>query len=71
MAVTMVPMVARAGEVALRVVPGGLREASDALGATHWKTVWKVVLPSARAGLVTADHPGHRPGDRRDGRASW
>ena len=34
--------------------PGGLREASSALGATHWKTVRKVVLPSARAGLATA-----------------
>ena len=54
MAVTMVPIIARAGEVALRVVPGGLREASQALGATHWKTVWKIVLPSARAGLGTA-----------------
>ena len=54
MAVTMVPIIARAGEVALRVVPGGLREASSALGATHWKTVTRVVLPSAAAGLVTA-----------------
>jgi phosphate transport system permease protein len=54
MAVTMVPIIARAGEVALRVVPGGLREASSALGATHWKTVYKVVLPAARTGLVTA-----------------
>lgn len=53
-AVTMLPLVARASEVALRVVPGGLRQASEALGATHWKTTWKVVLPSARAGLVTA-----------------
>jgi phosphate transport system permease protein len=54
MAVTMTPIIARAGEVALRVVPNGLREASSALGATHWKTVRKVVLPSARAGLATA-----------------
>jgi phosphate transport system permease protein len=54
MSVTMVPIIARAGEVALRVVPGGLREASDALGSNHWRTVWKVVLPSARAGLATA-----------------
>lgn len=53
MAVTMVPIIARAGEVALRVVPGGLREASSALGATHWTTVRKVVLPTARAGLAT------------------
>jgi phosphate transport system permease protein len=54
MAVTMVPIMARASEVALRVVPNGLREASSALGASHWKTVYKVVLPSARAGLATA-----------------
>ena len=54
MAVTMVPIIARASEVALRVVPHGLREASEALGATHWRTVYKVVLPSARAGLATA-----------------
>ena len=54
MAVTMVPIIARAGEVALRVVPNGLREAAEALGATHWKTVARVVLPSARAGLATA-----------------
>lgn len=53
MAVTMVPIIARAGEVALRVVPSGLREASHALGATHWRTVRTVVLPSARAGLAT------------------
>ena len=39
MAVTMVPIIARASEVALRVVPNGLREASNALGASHWKTV--------------------------------
>lgn len=54
MSVTMIPIIARASEVALRIVPSGLREASHALGATHWKTTWKVVLPSARAGLATA-----------------
>jgi phosphate transport system permease protein len=54
MTVTMVPIIARAAEVALRVVPGGLREASLALGASHWRTVRKVVLPSAKAGLATA-----------------
>ncbi|MBV9487457.1 MAG: phosphate ABC transporter permease PstA [Frankiaceae bacterium] len=54
MAVTMIPIIARAAEVALRVVPGGLREASLALGASKFRTVRKVVLPSARAGLATA-----------------
>ena len=38
----------------LRVVPGGLREASLALGASQWRTVWRVVLPTARPGLATA-----------------
>jgi phosphate transport system permease protein len=54
MAVTMVPIIARASEVALRVVPSGLREASYALGASRWRTVRKVTLPSALAGLATA-----------------
>jgi phosphate transport system permease protein len=54
MSVTMIPIIARAAEVALRIVPGGLREASLALGASHWRTVRTVVLPSARAGLATA-----------------
>ena len=38
----------------LRVVPGGLREASLALGSSRWRTVWHVVLPTARPGLATA-----------------
>jgi len=48
------PIIARASEVVLRVVPGGLREASQALGASRWQTVWRVVLPTARPGLATA-----------------
>lgn len=54
LAVTMIPVVARSAEVALRVVPGGLREAAFALGATRWRTVRRVVLPSAKAGLATS-----------------
>jgi phosphate transport system permease protein len=54
LSVTMLPIIARAAEVVLRVVPGGLREAGLALGATHWSTVWRVVLPTARPGLSTA-----------------
>ena len=52
--VMMLPIIARAGDVALRVVPGGLREAGLALGASQWSTVWRVVLPTARPGLATA-----------------
>jgi phosphate transport system permease protein len=54
LSVTMTPIVARSAEVALRVVPGGLREASLALGASQWNTVRRVVLPTARPGLATA-----------------
>lgn len=48
------PIMARASDVVLRVVPSGLREASYALGAGRWQTVWHVVLPTARPGLATA-----------------
>ena len=53
-AVMMLPIIARSADVVLRVVPGGLREASLALGASRWRTVWHVVLPTARPGLATA-----------------
>ena len=52
--VMMLPIIARAADVVLRVVPSGLREASLALGASRWRTVWHVVLPTARPGLATA-----------------
>jgi phosphate transport system permease protein len=48
------PIMARTADVVLRVVPDGLREASYALGAGRWQTVWRVVLPTARPGLATA-----------------
>jgi phosphate transport system permease protein len=53
-AVMMLPIIARASDVVLRVVPGSLREASLALGSSRWMTVWHVVLPTARPGLATA-----------------
>jgi phosphate transport system permease protein len=52
--VMMLPIIARASDVVLRVVPGNLREASLALGASRWSTVWHIVLPTARPGLATA-----------------
>jgi phosphate transport system permease protein len=54
LAVIMVPIVARATEEVLRLVPGSLREAALALGAPRWRVVMGVVLPTARAGVVTA-----------------
>ncbi|WP_063771431.1 phosphate ABC transporter permease PstA [Streptacidiphilus albus] len=52
--IMMIPFVARSSEVMLRLVPGTLREASYALGASQWRTVLGVVLPTARSGLTTA-----------------
>ena len=52
--VMILPIIARASDVVLRVMPGGLREASLALGASKWQTVRKVVLPTVRPGLATA-----------------
>jgi len=52
--VLLLPSVTRTAEEVLRVVPGGLREASLALGASEWRTVRSVVLPTARSGLITA-----------------
>src|SRR5215467_5604989 len=54
LAVTMLPIITRASEVVLRLVPGTLREAAYALGSSQWRTVWNVVLPTARPGLATA-----------------
>ena len=49
----MLPIVIRSCEVVLLLVPSNLREAALALGAPRWRIVWKVVLPTARTGLVT------------------
>jgi phosphate transport system permease protein len=54
LAITVIPIVARASYVVLRLVPGGLTEASYALGSGQWRTVWQVTLPTARSGLATA-----------------
>lgn len=54
LAVLMLPTVTRTTEEMLRLVPDGLREASLALGAPQWRTVFQVVVPTARNGIVTA-----------------
>ena len=52
--VMMLPIIIRSADVVLRLVPGNLKEASRALGASSWRTVWNVTLPTARSGLTTA-----------------
>lgn len=52
--IMMLPIIIRSADVVLRLVPGNLREASAALGSPQWRTVWHVVLPTARSGLSTS-----------------
>jgi phosphate ABC transporter permease subunit PstA len=53
LSVLMIPVVVRSCEEVLKLVPNELREASYALGVPKWRTVVKVVLPTAVAGLGT------------------
>jgi phosphate transport system permease protein len=53
LALLMLPVVTRASEVVLLLVPDSLREAALALGAPRWKVTMRVVLPTALPGLVT------------------
>lgn len=53
LSVIMVPLVARAAQEVLVLVPQQLRDAADALGVSRWRTIVGVVLPSALGGIVT------------------
>jgi phosphate transport system permease protein len=49
----MIPVIVRTTEEMLRLVPNELREASYALGVPKWKTVLRIVLPTALTGIIT------------------
>ena len=51
--ILMIPTVVRSTEEMLKLVPNELREASYALGVPKWKTIMKVVLPTAFSGIIT------------------
>lgn len=53
LAILMIPMVARATQEVLELVPRHLREASLALGIPRWRTVYSIVLPTAIGGILT------------------
>jgi phosphate transport system permease protein len=53
LAVLMLPVVVRASEEMLRLVPAELREGAYALGVPKWRTIVSVVLPTASAGITT------------------
>ncbi|MHB1006982.1 MAG: phosphate ABC transporter permease subunit PstC [Chloroflexota bacterium] len=52
--IMILPTIIAISEDALRALPRSYKEASFALGATHWQTVWRVLLPAARSGIVAA-----------------
>jgi len=52
--IMILPNVISISEDALRAVPKSYREGALALGATHWQTVWRVVLPAARSGVMAS-----------------
>ena len=54
LSVLMIPVVVRSSEEVLKLVPNELREACYALGVPKWRTIVKIVLPTALAGLGTA-----------------
>ena len=53
LAFMIMPVIIRTTEEALRSVPPELREASQAMGASKWKTTYKVVIPAAMGGVLT------------------
>lgn len=54
LAIMIVPTIAALSEDALRSIPEGIREASYAMGATQWQTIYKVVVPAAKIGIIDA-----------------
>jgi phosphate transport system permease protein len=53
LSILMLPVVVRSSEEMIKLVPAELREASYALGIAKWKTILRVVLPTASAGITT------------------
>ena len=53
LSILMLPIVVRSAEEMIKLVPAALREASYALGIPRWRTILRVVLPTASAGITT------------------
>lgn len=52
--IMILPIMIRSADVVLRLMPDTLKEAALATGASRWRTVWHVTLPTCRSGLATA-----------------
>ena len=66
LSVLMLPVVVRASEEMLKLVPNDLREASYGLGIPRWRTIVSVVLPAASSRAHDRGDARDRPGHRRD-----
>lgn len=53
LAILMIPVITRTTEEIIRLVPNSIREASLGLGVSRWKTIVRVVVPTALSGIVT------------------
>ncbi len=53
MALLTLPVIIVSVEESMKTIPRDLREASLALGATKWQTIWRIVLPGSRSGILT------------------
>jgi phosphate transport system permease protein len=54
LSILMLPLMIRTSEEVIRVVPGSLREAGHALGSPNWRVSLRIVVPTVKAGLITA-----------------
>lgn len=52
--IMILPNIISISEDAIRAVPREYREGALSLGATHWQTIWHVVLPAARSGIIAS-----------------
>jgi phosphate transport system permease protein len=53
LAVMTLPTIINITEVSIRSVPEEFKNGALAIGSTHWQTIWRVILPSARGGVIT------------------
>jgi phosphate transport system permease protein len=60
LAILELPIVVRTSEEMIRLIPASLREASYALGVPKWKTVLRIVFPTASTGITNRGHAGGR-----------
>jgi len=54
LAIMILPTIITLSEVSIKTVPKELKAASLALGASHWQTIIKVILPAAKSGIIAA-----------------